>query len=249
MKYFRNNGSLTLVLTLPQSFYVFQGWSLQLSQLHFPYLPREGLGLREWMSSLSCSLHGGEESSQHWHRRENQEAVRGHYMLKTQEGVWVSPKGNHVNSQVHRPMGMTLLVLLERGEESRLIYPRSLGCEQLVPQSLSKGRGGFYSVGASGRNRLSTPWWWQLLSVRGGGNIIPFEEDSLPPLIYLLLPSDSVIQPQNQSPEEGRKSPALKDQCPCEVLLCGTFLKNNHIRRLSGWGNPQTTLWGLWKTR
>lgn len=163
---------------------------------------------------------------------------------------WVSPKGNHVNSQDLRPMGMSLLVLLEREEEeSRLIYPRVLGCDRLVPQPLSKGRGGFYSVGASGMNRLSTPWWWQLLSVRGGGNIIPFEEDSLPPLIYLLLPSDSVIQPQNQSPEEGRKSPALKHQCPCEVLLCGTFLKNNHIRRLSGWGNPQTTLWGLWKTR
>lgn len=60
-----SNVSLTLVLTLPQSFYVFQGWSLQLSQLHFPYLPSEGLGLREWMSALSRSLHEGEESSQH----------------------------------------------------------------------------------------------------------------------------------------------------------------------------------------
>lgn len=72
---------------------------------------------------------------------------------------WVSPKGNHVNSQDLRPMGMSLLVLLEREEEeSRLIYPRDLGCDRLVPQPLSKGRGGFYSVGASGMNRLSTPW-------------------------------------------------------------------------------------------
>lgn len=72
---------------------------------------------------------------------------------------WVSPKGNYVNSQDLRPMGMSLLVLLEREEEeSRLIYPRSLGCDRLVPQPLSKGRGGFYSVGASGMNRLSAPW-------------------------------------------------------------------------------------------
>lgn len=88
-----------------------------------------------------------------------------------------------------------------------------------------------------------------MLCVRGGGNTIPFEEDSLPPLIYLLLLNDSVIQPQNQSPEEGRKSPALKHQCPCEVLLCGTFLKNNHIRRLSGQRNSQTILWGSWRTQ
>lgn len=88
-----------------------------------------------------------------------------------------------------------------------------------------------------------------MLCVRGGGNTIPFEEDSLLPLIYLLLLNDSVIQPQNQSPEEGRKSSALKHQCPCEVLLCGTFLKNNHIRRLSGRRNPPTILWDSCRTR
>lgn len=79
-------------------------------------------------------------------------------MLRSQEGVGEPQRKpcKFTRSQAH---GMSLLVLLEREEEeSRLIYPRGLGCDRLVPQPLSKGRGGFYSVGASGMNRLSTPW-------------------------------------------------------------------------------------------
>lgn len=66
---------MTVAFTLPLSFHESQFWSLQLPQLHLPNLQSWGLGLGDQMSSLSCSLHEGEESRENWHRGEKQEVA------------------------------------------------------------------------------------------------------------------------------------------------------------------------------
>lgn len=198
------------------------------------------------MSCLSCSLHEGEESRENWHQREKQEVAHGNYMLVSQEGVGEPQRkpSKFIRPQAHGQV-ISCFTWEEGGGGGHWGQPTQTLWNTdslfLVP-SLREGVGSSVWVPLEWRTvpqRLSTPWWWQMLCVRGGGSTTPFEEESLPLPIYLLLLNDSVIQPQNQSPEEGRKSPALKPQCPCEVLLCGTFLKNNHIRRPWGWRNPQ----------
>lgn len=190
-----------------------------------------------------------------WRRRVKQtlaqerEARGGPWKLHAQvtRSQW-APKETKQNHKISGSWAGYFLFYL-RGRKrrtSRSIYPETLGCGQPVPQSLSKGRGGLFGVGDSGmkdsprevvdslvttdalcqRRRQHNSFWGRF-----------------PSSTYLFTFAEWFIDSTSKPVSRGsRKSPSLKPQCPCEVLLCGTFLKNNHIRGPSGWRNPQTTV-------
>lgn len=87
-----------------------------------------------------------------------------------------------------------------------------------------------------------------MLCVRGGGSIIPFEEDSLPQLIYLLLLSDSLIQPQNQSPEEAGRAHPSNPSVPVRFCSVELSLKITTSGGRQG-GGTLKPLWDLGRTQ